>query len=107
MRGALMASAFAFSMALTAEAQSPSPATIPTPDHHAHPPEDVFKVKPLGGGAYALFGRGGNIGFFVGPDSVIVVDSQFVKDVDLPVYKAFRGYPSRFRDNAAAYDESR
>jgi len=29
---------------------------------------------------YALYGRGGNIGFFVGSDAVLVVDSQF-KDI--------------------------
>jgi glyoxylase-like metal-dependent hydrolase (beta-lactamase superfamily II) len=72
-----MASAFAFSMVLPAGAHSPSPAPTPTPDHHDRKPEDVFKVKPLGGDVYALYGRGGNIGFFVGPDAVIVVDSQF------------------------------
>ena len=32
------------------------------------------------GNVYALYGRGGNIGFFVGPDAVLVVDSQF-KDI--------------------------
>jgi len=56
-----------------------APAT-PTPDHHDRPPETVFKVQPLGGDVYALYGRGGNVGFFVGPDAVTVIDSQF-KDV--------------------------
>src|SRR5213592_4946290 len=53
------------------------PKPTPTPDHHDRKPEDVFRVKPLSGGVYALHGRGGNIGFFVGPDAVVVVDSQF------------------------------
>ena len=43
-------------------------------------PEDVFRLKPLSGGVYALYGRGGNVGFFVGPEAVVVVDSQF-KDI--------------------------
>jgi glyoxylase-like metal-dependent hydrolase (beta-lactamase superfamily II) len=55
-------------------------APTPTPDHHERSPQDIFKVKPLSGGVYALYGRGGNIGFFVGPDAVLVIDSQF-KDI--------------------------
>src|SRR3984893_19057829 len=60
-----------------------SPAPTPTAasaEHHDRKPEDIFRVKPLSGGVYALYGRGGNIGFFVGPDAVLVVDSQF-KDI--------------------------
>jgi cyclase len=49
----------------------------PTPDHHDRKPEEVFQLKPLRGGVYALFGRGGNIGFLAGRDAVLVVDSQF------------------------------
>jgi cyclase len=60
-----------------------SPAPTPTAasaEHHDRKPEDIFRVKPLSGGVYALYGRGGNIGFFVGPDAVLVIDSQF-KDI--------------------------
>ena len=57
-----------------------TPAATPTPDHHDRQPADIFKLQPLAGGVYCLFGRGGNIGFFVGPDAVLVVDSQF-KDI--------------------------
>ena len=64
---ALLASAFV--------AASPNP--TPTPDHHERKPGDVFRLQPLSGGVYALYGRGGNIGFFVGPDAIVVVDSQF------------------------------
>jgi cyclase len=46
--------------------------------HHEQTPKDVFKLTEMGGSVYALFGRGGNTGFFVGPDSVFVVDSQFL-----------------------------
>lgn len=60
-----------------ASAQAPS---TPTPDHHERKPGDVFTLKPLSGDVYALYGRGGNVGFFVGSDAVVVVDSQF-KDV--------------------------
>lgn len=61
----------------------PAPKPTATPagdDHHDRQPSDIFRVKPLAGGVYALYGRGGNIGFFVGPDAVLVVDSQF-KDI--------------------------
>lgn len=46
-------------------------------EHHQQPPKDPFRLQPLSGGVYALFGRGGNVGFFVGSDAVVVVDSQF------------------------------
>jgi cyclase len=45
--------------------------------HHEQTPEDIFKVLKLSDSVYALYGRGGNIGFFVGPEAVVVVDSQF------------------------------
>jgi len=46
--------------------------------HHEQTRQDTFKLTEMGGSVYALYGRGGNIGFFVGPDSVFVVDSQFL-----------------------------
>jgi cyclase len=46
-------------------------------NHHQQAPADPFRLQPLPGGVYALYGRGGNVGFFVGPDAVLVVDSQF------------------------------
>jgi len=52
----------------------------PTPsaaDHHDRKPDDIFRLKPLSGNVYALYGRGGNVGFLVGPDAVLVIDSQF------------------------------
>ncbi|HKD11673.1 MAG TPA: MBL fold metallo-hydrolase [Thermoanaerobaculia bacterium] len=57
--------------------KSPTPSAA---NHHERSPEDVFRVKPLSGNVYALYGRGGNVGFFVGPDAVVVIDSEF-KDV--------------------------
>jgi cyclase len=45
--------------------------------HHDRKPDEIFKLEPLSGNVYALYGRGGNVGFFVGPESVFVVDSQF------------------------------
>jgi cyclase len=54
-----------------------APGATPTPDHHARSPQDIFRVKPLAGGVYALYGRGGNVGFFVGSDAVLVVDSEY------------------------------
>src|SRR5215813_3511490 len=66
--------------ALFAQA-TPEPAKTPvSAEHHDRQPQDIFRVKPLSGGVYALYGRGGNVGFFVGPDAVLVIDSQF-KDI--------------------------
>ncbi len=67
--------------------KQPTPA--PTPDHHDRRPEDVFTLRPLGGNVYVLYGRGGNIGFYVGPDSVVMVDSQF-QDVAPAVVRQIR-----------------
>lgn len=60
-------------LAVPALAQAPSP----TPSHHDRQPTDPFTLKPLRGGVHALYGRGGNVGFLVGPEAVLVVDSQF------------------------------
>jgi glyoxylase-like metal-dependent hydrolase (beta-lactamase superfamily II) len=69
---------------LPVEGRQATPAPKGTPpaaaEHHERPPEQVFKVQPLGGGVHALFGRGGNVGFLVGPDAVLVIDSEF-KDI--------------------------
>ena len=62
-------------LAAPALAQAPAPAA--TPDHHVRPPDERFTRKPLRGGVHALFGRGGNVGFLVGPEAVLVVDSQY------------------------------
>lgn len=47
------------------------------PPHHERAPEDPFRLVPLAGGVHALYGRGGNVGFLVGSEAVVVVDSQF------------------------------
>ena len=57
-----------------------APAATPTPQHHDRGPDEIFRLKPLSGNVHALHGRGGNVGFFVAPDAVAVVDSQF-KDI--------------------------
>jgi cyclase len=64
-------------LALFSGGAAPAPTPTPTPDHHARSADDIFTLKPLSGGVYALYGRGGNVGFLVGPDAVVVVDSQF------------------------------
>ena len=48
-----------------------------TPDHHQRRPDERFRLQPLAGGVHALYGRGGNVGFLVGAEAVLVVDSQF------------------------------
>jgi cyclase len=75
-RALISAVALLAGVALLGQAAPPSP----TPDHHERSPQDVFRVQPLAGGVYALYGRGGNVGFFVGPEAVLVVDSEF-KDI--------------------------
>jgi glyoxylase-like metal-dependent hydrolase (beta-lactamase superfamily II) len=60
-----------------AVAQAPRTPTPSGADHHDAPPADPFRLKPLPGNVYALYGRGGNVGFFVGPEAVLVIDSQF------------------------------
>jgi glyoxylase-like metal-dependent hydrolase (beta-lactamase superfamily II) len=71
----------ALALLLFAVASSAQPARLtPTPaggDHHDQVPTDPFRLKPLEGSVYALYGRGGNVGFFVGPEAVLVIDSQF------------------------------
>jgi cyclase len=62
-------------LAPPAFAQAPAPAA--TPSHHDRQPADRFTLKPLKGGVHALHGRGGNVGFLVGPEAVLVVDSQY------------------------------
>jgi cyclase len=52
------------------------PKPTPTPDHHERKPGDIFKKQPLSRGVWVLYGGGGNVGFLVGPDAVLVVDSQ-------------------------------
>jgi glyoxylase-like metal-dependent hydrolase (beta-lactamase superfamily II) len=51
--------------------------TQPQTQHHQQNPSDPFRLQKLSDTVYALYGRGGNIGFYVGPDSVFVIDSQF------------------------------
>lgn len=45
--------------------------------HHQQDPKDPFTLKKLTESVYALYGEGGNVGFFVGPEAVTVVDSQY------------------------------
>jgi cyclase len=62
-----------------AAAPQAAPAPPPPP---APAPEKQHRVEKLSDHAYAIFGKGGNIGLFVGDREVIVVDSQF--DVLVP-----------------------
>jgi cyclase len=62
--------ALAFALSLAAAASLAQ-------QHHERAPSDPFTLKPLSGNVHALYGRGGNVGFYVGPDAVVVVDSQF------------------------------
>jgi cyclase len=57
--------------------QQPTATPAPTPDHHDRQPDERFTLKTLRGGVHALYGRGGNVGVLVGPEAVLVVDSQY------------------------------
>jgi cyclase len=75
------------SLLLLSSAQAPPAAT---PDHHQRTPDDRFRLQPLAGGVHALYGRGGNVGFLVGPEAVLVVDSQF-KDMAPGIVEQIKG----------------
>lgn len=76
MKPAGLLGSLALSFAAVVVAQ-PTPTPTPTASHHDRAPSDIFKRQALSGNVHALYGRGGNVGFFVGPDAVLVVDSQF------------------------------
>jgi cyclase len=61
-------------LALSLQAPTPTPA-----QHHERAPNDPFRLQALAGGVHALYGEGGNVGFLVGPDAVLVVDSQYLR----------------------------
>jgi cyclase len=73
MRKTSMAAVFSLASALLLAQPKPTP----TPDHHERSPDEVFRKQELSRGVYVLYGKGGNVGFAVGPDAVLVVDSQF------------------------------
>ena len=62
----------------------------PTPGHHDRKPDEVFRRQELSRGVYVLYGGGGNVGFLVGPDAVLVVDSQ-VRQLGPGVVKQIQG----------------
>jgi len=45
--------------------------------HHDQTPADPLELKKLTESFYVLYGRGGNVGFFIGPDAVVAVDAEF------------------------------
>jgi len=47
--------------------------------HHEQKPDDPFRLQKLTDSTYALYGEGGNVGFHIGPDAVLVIDSQYRK----------------------------
>jgi cyclase len=83
-----MATALLSVLLLLSPAQATAPAA--TPQHHQRPKDERFRLQPLAGGVHALYGRGGNVGFLVGPDAVLVVDSQF-KDMAPGIVEQIQG----------------
>lgn len=66
--------ALALLLALPALAAAPS---APAPA----PPDPGHRVERVSEHAFAVFGRGGNVGLFVGEREAVVVDSQFDRGV--------------------------
>src|SRR5262249_42725508 len=53
------------------------PIAAPADQTHDRKPEDILTLQKLSESVYALFGRRGNVGFFVGPDAVVMIDSEY------------------------------
>ena len=66
------------------------PKPTPTPDHHERKADDIFRKQELSRGVYVLYGGGGNVGFLVGPDAVLVVDAQ-IRQLGPGVVKQIQG----------------
>lgn len=84
MRTSILLASAALGLGLGLPAQAQPPAA--PQQHHERTADDPFRLQPLAGGVYALYGRGGNVGFLVGSDAVVVVDSQF-KDLGPGIVK--------------------
>jgi cyclase len=69
--------AVALAVAATPVFAHQQPTPTPPPDHHDRQADERFTLKTLRGGVHALYGRGGNVGVLVGPEAVLVVDSQY------------------------------
>lgn len=46
------------------------------------PSQATFRTEKVAGNVYVLFGQGGNIGLSVGPDGILMVDTQFANVAD-------------------------
>jgi glyoxylase-like metal-dependent hydrolase (beta-lactamase superfamily II) len=68
-----IAAAALLALAATARAAPPKAPPAPAP---AGAPEQVHRVEKLGEHAWAIFGKGGNVGLFVGEREAVLVDTQ-------------------------------
>jgi cyclase len=46
------------------------------------PPQVTFRTEKVAENVYVLFGQGGNIGLSVGPDGILMIDTQFANVAD-------------------------
>ncbi len=69
--------ALAITACTTPDAKAHKPAT-----QKAAAPQVTYKTTDLGAGIYMLEGRGGNVGFSVGADGILVIDDQFGNNVE-------------------------
>ncbi|HEX9052388.1 MAG TPA: MBL fold metallo-hydrolase [Anaeromyxobacter sp.] len=79
MRPLLAAAVLALPSALRAAPPARPPAAVAAAARGAPAtaqPERVHRVEKLSGHAYAIFGKGGNVGLFVGEREAVLVDSQ-------------------------------
>jgi glyoxylase-like metal-dependent hydrolase (beta-lactamase superfamily II) len=90
--GAMLAAFFA--MAISANAQV-APAAAPAPVDYS---KVEIKTTKVSGNYYALVGMGGTTGALVGPDGVLLVDTQFAPLTDkiVAAVKQISGSPIRF-----------
>jgi len=49
--------------------------------------EDPIKIEKVADGVYCLYGAGGNIGIYVGEESLLIVDAQYARTADAVMAK--------------------
>jgi glyoxylase-like metal-dependent hydrolase (beta-lactamase superfamily II) len=77
--GAMLAAFFIAAVSANAQGMGAAPAAVPAPVDYS---KVQIKTTKLSGNLYALVGMGGTTGALVGPDGVLLVDTQFAPLTD-------------------------
>ena len=77
--GAMLATLFLMAVSANAQGMGAAPAAAPAPVDYS---KVQIKTTKLSGNLYALVGMGGTTGALVGPDGVLLVDTQFAPLTD-------------------------